>query len=540
MAFRLRSALPVALLLLIGASNAQTDWGAGLDAWRAGDRREAGERIARVVREDPGNSGAHALLGRIALARGELSRAAGEFDRAVDLGYPAGALRHLRAEALLAGGDPAGALAEAAHAPRAYAAYAARIAARALIAQGDRDGAARAIAEAGTLGAGAGIHLEIARLRLASGDFAGATYAADRAVSAAPRNPDALLLAANLVRDRYGPAAAMAWYERTLAVDPGNRLAWLDKAATLGELGRYRDMLAATRAALAIDPGAAMAWYLQAVIAARAGNWSLARTLLDHAGGRLDGLAGMRLLRGTIAEGSGAHEAAITALQPLVDSQPGNRTARRLLGIALWRSGDGDGAIATLTPIADESAALIVMARAAEAGGDRIRAADWLDRADRAAPPPVAGPDLAVATAAANIKLNQASAAALAAALIRADRAPDAARIVDTWLEQHPQDVAMLRAAGNDALMRHSWARAAMAFATIRTLTGAQDAASEAGLAWAHAALGRADALALAANGYRLAPGSPGATAAYAAALQRSGQRDRARALRDKAAALGR
>src|SRR3546814_8948556 len=58
-------------------------------------------------------------------------------------------------------------------------------------------------------------------------------------------------------------------YDRALAADPGNTGALIDQAATLGDLGRYRDMLVALRKAAAIVPGDPRLYYLQAVLAAR-------------------------------------------------------------------------------------------------------------------------------------------------------------------------------------------------------------------------------------------------------------------------------
>src|SRR3546814_6376563 len=58
-------------------------------------------------------------------------------------------------------------------------------------------------------------------------------------------------------------------------------LALIEDAATLGDLGRMRAMLAVTRRAIAADPADPRAYYLQAVLAARAGRFDLARVLLQ-------------------------------------------------------------------------------------------------------------------------------------------------------------------------------------------------------------------------------------------------------------------
>src|SRR3546814_16251069 len=102
----------------------------------------------------------------------------------------------------------------------------------------------------------------------------------------------------NLFRDQQGLTAALGWYDRALAADPGNTGALIDQAATLGDLGRYRDMLVALRKAAAIVPGDPRLYYLQAVLAARAGQFTLARSLLTRTRGQMDAVPGFRLREG--------------------------------------------------------------------------------------------------------------------------------------------------------------------------------------------------------------------------------------------------
>src|SRR3546814_11393120 len=75
-------------------------------------------------------------------------------------------------------------------------------------------------------------------------------------------------------------------------------LALIEDAATLGDLGRMRAMLAVTRRAIAADPADPRAYYLQAVLAARAGRFDLARGLLQKTGGTLNGMHAVLLLGG--------------------------------------------------------------------------------------------------------------------------------------------------------------------------------------------------------------------------------------------------
>ena len=359
--------------------------------FHTGDVRAARTQIAAAVVADPAWPLALAMQGRIALATRDGALAEAKLRAAWQKGYPQQNLRHLFAHAFLLQGRVDAALTEAAFAdiPPRYAAYAARMRAAAQGERGDRAAAAVELGRAARLAPNdANVWTDIARLRLSGGDVGGALDAADRALALSAANADALVLSGTLVRQRYGFAAALPWFDRALAIEPGHLAALLERAATLGELGRARDMLAATRAVLAAAPNNPQALYMQAVLAARARDWVTARSLLYRIGDRLGDLPGARLLHASIELAQGNAEQAITQLKLLVAAQPDNVKARRLYGRALWQSGDDRGAVLILTPIADrpdaDSYVLTVIGRANERLGDRARAAGYLDPASEA------------------------------------------------------------------------------------------------------------------------------------------------------------
>ncbi len=236
----------------------------------------------------------------------------------------------------------------------------------------------------------AGAWTDLGRVRLSAGDNSGAADAAARAVSLAPGDPVALTLQGEIVRLRFGLIASLPWFEAALARDAYYHPALIEYAATLGDAGRYRAMLAATRRAQAARPGSPQAFYLQALLAARAGNHALARDLLGRTAGAIDELPGAILLSGSLDLAEGKTEQAIAMFRRVASMQPMNVGARRLLGAALLRSGDADAALAMLRPIAARSDAdaytLSLAARALEATGDRNAAAAMLDRAALARP----------------------------------------------------------------------------------------------------------------------------------------------------------
>lgn len=357
-------------------------------AFAQGQPRTAWVELMNATDADPHNAIAWAYQARVALALDDGRRAEQALDRAVEVGMPVMRTRHLRAHALLLQHRAADALAvvrsDQVAAP--YRGYAARMRGRAQADLGDFDAAAREFGTAMSLTPrSAPLWTDIARFRLLCGERLGAIRASDHALTLDPKDVDALVLKGELVRDQYGLVAALSWFDKALAIDRFNIDAQIERAATLGDLGRTADMLAATRAIQALDAANPRAFYLQAVLAARASNFKLADKLIDQIGGTLDQLPGMLLLKGAVAYQLGSVAEANSTLAVLVQAQPNNIAARRLLAATAWRSGDFDGVTAILQPIANgedaDSYVLTLLARAQEARGDRAMAASYLDRA---------------------------------------------------------------------------------------------------------------------------------------------------------------
>lgn len=357
-----------------------------LASFRIGNISAARNHAQEAIRADPDWGLAHAVLARMFLALGDGIAAEGELDRARNAGFDIARAHQLYADAWLQQGDAKRALAEAARAQPQFAGYALRIAARALAAQGDMPAAQRTLA--GVLAASPGdaaAWSDLGRVRYNSGDIAGAIDAARRATAIDPANLEALTLRGELVRGQYGLVAALPWFENALRRDAYYHPALIEYASTLGDAGRYEDMLAATRDALAARPDSAQAYYLQAVLAARAGDDDLARGLMQRTAGKLADMPGALLLGGTLDYEAGGYEQAIGKWRELVARQPMNITARRLLGAALLRSGDTKGALDILRPVAlrgdADSYTLSLVGRAFERNGERDWAAKFLDRA---------------------------------------------------------------------------------------------------------------------------------------------------------------
>ena len=368
------------------AADARLELAQSLGLLHAGNISAARSHAQAAIKADPGWGLAHAVLARVYLAMEDGVAAEGELGRAKDTGFDIERAHQLYAHAWLLQGDPKRAIAEAGKAKPRFAGYALRVGARALAAEGDLPGAQQTLARLLAVAPNdSAAWSDLGRVRYNSGDTAGAIDAATKAIALDGNNIEALTLRGELVRGQYGLVAALPWFEAALKHDAYYHPALIEYAGTLGDAGRYADMLEATRKALAARPGSPQAYYLQAVLAARAGNYDLSRSLMERTAGKLGGLPGTLLLGGMLSYQVGAYEQAIEQWRGLVGRQPMNITARRLLATALLRSGDAKGALDVLRPVAlrgdADSYTLSLVARAFERTGERDWSGRFLDRA---------------------------------------------------------------------------------------------------------------------------------------------------------------
>ncbi|WP_435417745.1 tetratricopeptide repeat protein [Parerythrobacter aurantius] len=229
--------------------------------------------------------------------------------------------------------------------------------------------------------------VDIGRLRYRGGEQAMAVDAAVKAVALGPEEPDALLFRGQLARDSQGAHAALPWFERAMAAQPGHLDIQAEYAATLGEAGKATKMLEVLRAITERNPGYQRAYFLQAVLAARSGNFSLAERLLARAGSDVKASAAGSLLAGIVDLENGNFASAAQELDRLHRQQPENRRVRDLLARALATAGNHRELVHRFDKAARlESASpyfRTLVARSHEALGQRKEAASLLDLANR-------------------------------------------------------------------------------------------------------------------------------------------------------------
>ncbi|MEL7196960.1 MAG: tetratricopeptide repeat protein [Pseudomonadota bacterium] len=229
------------------------------------------------------------------------------------------------------------------------------------------------------------IWVAVARLRFRGGEHLSAIDAAERALELGPAYGPALLMRGQLVRDSNGLAESLPWFEAAIKVDPEDVEVLGEYAATLGDLGRHREMLSAVDTLSAIDKENAQGLYLRAVLAARAGEPVLARSLLDRSGWRDAGIPSVMLLDAVIDIQQGNADTAVETLAALCLLQPANRRVRDLYARALWDAGRDEKLISDFRSVLDgpDASAYITMmvGRAYERSGQRERAAPLLAKA---------------------------------------------------------------------------------------------------------------------------------------------------------------
>ena len=230
-----------------------------------------------------------------------------------------------------------------------------------------------------------GLWVDIARLRFRGGEHLTAIEAADYALELNPQYAPALLLRAQLVRDANGLAESLPWFEAAVASDPKNPEVLGEYAASLGDLGRYEDMLEVVRDLASFAPGYPQVHYLQAVLAARAQDPVLASTLLGRSGMSANGVPAAMMLDAIINLQQGNHDTAAEILLTLSDRQPGNRRVGDLLARSWWLGGRDREIVDRFAAQADAPGAspylVMVVGRAFERMGDRARAIPFIERA---------------------------------------------------------------------------------------------------------------------------------------------------------------
>ena len=350
------------------------------------DLRAANIAALNAIKADPKWPMGHIARAEISLGLFDALTAKVELEKALSLGVPRSEINHLVGEALWLLGEwdlAEKTLMQDGLTPGRRL-YAERILGRVYMDKGEMAKAGKAFDRALELGpTDSMVWTDIGRFRLVSGDQKGAIEASDQAIKLDADNVRALEFRGRMVRDQFGLAPSLPWFERVLSISPDDVPSLEEYAVTLGELGRNRDMLAQARKIISLSRKNGRAYYMQAVIAARAGDYGLAQRILGLAGSGINELPGAMMIAGVSEYQTGNLNKAIDMFKRLLDAQPYNIAARKLLAQSIYASGDAEGALDEIKPLASradaDSYSLKIAGRAFEARGERGKAAGGLD-----------------------------------------------------------------------------------------------------------------------------------------------------------------
>lgn len=390
--------LPVLLALAACAETPEEQAAAARQAFAANDFAQARVLAAAALEAMPGNRQLLLLQARTLLALGDGAGAGAALQKLAAMGgVPEQA--ELTAEAALLRSAPQAA--REALAGRTTS-EADRLRALAAIQDGDTGAAASFLAKAVAKGDNARAFADLARLRLMERDLAAASALADKAAALAPQGIDTLLIKGQIALVKGDLKPALDIYSTAAKQYPASLAALTGQAAALGDLGRYKEMLAAADRAAEVAPRNLQIAYLRARAGVAMKNWELVRSTVQPLEAELPAVHPLRPLYAEALLNLGRSELAGAQLVPIARVQPGNRQVAVLLAEARLAGKDAPGAVAALQAIADSPQArpeeLALMARAAKAAGDP-RAAEY-DRRARSPSPQVVGGDLAEADAA--------------------------------------------------------------------------------------------------------------------------------------------
>lgn len=359
---------------------------------KSGDLRAARIALMNAVKENPGFLSALVEQAHVNLELFDAPGAQIALERALVAGVKKDQIAHLLGHAYWLQGelDTAESLLLSPNIPPENHIYALRILGRVKMDRGDLAAAQISFDEAIRIDPkDSRTWTEIARLRFVQGNQKGAIEAVDYAFKLDPQNVRALEFRGRLMRSQFGVVAALPWFEHGLQINPNDVPLLEEYTLTLGDAGRYRDMLSQSRKILSIDPNNPRAYFAQAVLAARAGEYALAGRLLSKTGPAFSEVPAALLLSAICEFETGNSNRAVDQLQILLGQQPRNQQVRTLLAQALYKAGDPDGALDVIREIASrgdaDSYSLTLTARAFAASDQPDRAVDPLNDAAFAA-----------------------------------------------------------------------------------------------------------------------------------------------------------
>lgn len=361
--------------------------------FEAGDQKAAVIELKNALQQDPGNATARLLLGKLYLKGKDGPAAEKELLRAAELGADPGEWRLNLVEALILQGKYSDALDRLDAAPDLPAADQAR----ALALRGDANLGLKQFHPAG-LAYDQAIKLDPnnekaalgkVMLALANNDLEAGTKAADGLLGRFPENAEALLIRAELHRNKGEMKEAAERFAQAMQQAPNDIRPVLGHATAMIAL---RD-LAAAKADLdradQIQKDVVMSHYLRGLVFFQEQEWDKAKEHLTKVLSAMPGHLQSQLLLGIIAFSGGDLQIAEEYLSRVVSAMPGNPQAVKILAATRIKLREPARAIEVLEPLASQQPDAQTMALLGSAymlKGDQEKGQEWLSRAVEASP----------------------------------------------------------------------------------------------------------------------------------------------------------
>ncbi|MCZ8172164.1 MAG: tetratricopeptide repeat protein [Brevundimonas sp.] len=387
----MRKTIMLPLLLALAACGATPEEQAAeaRAAFAANDFAKARVLLASALQAKPGDKDLLLLQAQTQLALGDGAGAGTSLQQLAAAGG-APQLAEMTAEAALLRNAPQVALDALG---QSTSSEAERLRAMVAVQQGDAGKASDHLARAIMSGDNARAFADYARMKLIERDVAAASELADKAAALAPDGIDTLLVKGQIALVRGDLNAALDNYSKASKLYPASLAAMTGRAATLGDLGRFKDMLEVAKAASAVAPRDPAVVYLHARAGVAMKQWEEVRKIIQPLEADLPQVHPLRPLYAEALLKLGQSQLAAAQLGPIARAQPGNRQIAAQLAAARLASGDARGAMAAIQLIADSPEArpeeLALMAKAAKAASDP-RAEGYAARAARPTPQVIA------------------------------------------------------------------------------------------------------------------------------------------------------
>ncbi|KFI05124.1 XrtA/PEP-CTERM system TPR-repeat protein PrsT [Massilia sp. BSC265] len=322
-----------------------------------GDRKAAMIQLKNAVANTPEDAEARFQLGALHLDSGDAVSAEKELRKALSLGISADRALPLLGRALQTQGQPAKILEEITAEKAKASAELLALRGDALLMSQKPDEAKQAFEQALQVKATSGEALTgLARHALYRNDIEAAERFANEAVGKDPKNPDAWLFQANLLRSLNKPEQAMTAFTRVTELRPHDRIAHVEKAYIQISQGKFEEARKNIKAAQDNAPGNLLATYAQALLDFTQGKNALAQEsvqkVLKNAPNHMPSI----LLAGAIELNLGATQQAEQHLRKYLETNSDNLYARKLLAQAQLKNAQPQDAAATLAPALESGA----------------------------------------------------------------------------------------------------------------------------------------------------------------------------------------